>query len=119
MMPVKSSDLPTIKAKRAQVILVVGFGDAFVARVREAAANTEATITGVEAGAESAYAMQSLPLAVVMARDVIRTSSLATIARELGIGLIAIPAEGVSDARLRELIVGALAAAEARARTHR
>ena len=87
-----------------------------MARCNAAAANTEATITSVEAGAESAFVMQTLPLAVVMQRDAIRISPLATIARELGIGLIAVPDEDVSDARLKALIDGALAAAQARAR---
>ena len=112
----KPSEVPTIKAKRAHVILVIGFSAGFVRRCSDAAADTEATIAGVEAGAESAFAMQTLPLAVVMQRDGIRTSPLATIARELGIGLIAVPGEDVTDARLKELISGALAAAQARAR---
>lgn len=112
----KPSDIPTVKAKRAQVILVVGLSPSFVARCHAAAANTEATITHVEAGAEGAFAMQTLPLGVVMQRDAIRSSSLATIARELGIGLIPVPDEDVSDARLKELITGALAAAQARSR---
>lgn len=112
----KPSDVPTVKAKRAHVILVVGFSPSFVSRCNAAAAHTEATITGVEAGAESAFAMQTLPLAVVMQRDTIRSSPLATIARELGIGLIAVPGEDVPDDRLKALIDGALAAAQARAR---
>src|SRR5262245_3857977 len=101
-----SSEVPTVKAKRAQVILVVGFSAGFVSRCNAAAANTEATITGIEAGAESAFAMQTLPLAVIMQRDAIRGSPLATVARELGIGLIAVPDEDVSDARLKALIDG-------------
>lgn len=113
---VKPSDVPTVKAKRSHIILVVGFSPRFVSRVAAAAENTEATITGVEAGAEGAFAMQTLPLAVVMQRDAIRTSSLATIARELGIGLMPVPDEDVTDARLKELIAGALAAAQARSR---
>ncbi|MFT3767331.1 MAG: hypothetical protein QM820_17670 [Minicystis sp.] len=115
----KPSEVPTVKAKRSLVILVVGFGAEFVRRCDAAARGTEATVVGVEAGAESAFAMQTLPLAVVMQRDTIRTSPLATIARELGIGLIAVPGEDVTDARLKELIEGALAAAQARSRSSR
>jgi hypothetical protein len=114
--PVKPSDVPTVKAKRAQVILVVGFGPSFVSRCSAVAADTEVTVTGVEAGAEGTFAMQTLPLAVVMQRDAIRSSPLATIARELGIGLLPVQDEDVSDARLKELFTGALAAAQARSR---
>lgn len=112
----QSSDVPTVKAKRAHVILAVGLSPSFVARCHAATADTEATITAIEPGAESAFAMQTLPLAVIMQRDAMRGSPLATVARELGIGLIPVPDEDVSDARLKSLIDGALAAAQARAR---
>lgn len=112
----KPNEAPTVKAKRSPVILVVGFGAAFVRRCNEAAADSHATVVGVEAGAESAFAMQTLPIAVVMQRDGIRTSPLATIARELGIGLIPVPDEAVTDARLKELITGAVTAAQSRAK---
>ncbi|APR81872.1 Hypothetical protein A7982_07221 [Minicystis rosea] len=115
----KSSEVPTVKAKRSPVILVVGFGADFVRRCDAAATGTEATIVGIEAGAESAFTMQTLPLAVVMQRESIRTSPLATIARELGIGLIAVPGEDVTDARLKELFEGAMAASQARSRPSR
>ena len=113
---VKSTDIPTIRQKRSLVVLVVGFGPDFVGRCEKAAAGTELKVVAVEAGGESAFAMQTLPLAVVMQRDTIRTSPLASIARELGIGLLAVPGEEVTDARLKELFDGALAAGQARSR---
>jgi hypothetical protein len=114
MNSVKSTEVPTVKVQRSFVILVVGFSEGFVRRCQVLAEGTEATVTGVDLGAESAFAMQTLPLAVVMQRDGIRTSPLGTIARELGIGLIPVTGEDVTDVRLKELFDNALAAARAR-----
>jgi len=113
---VKPSDATTVKAKRSPIILVVGFGAAFVRRCNEAAAQEHATVVGVEAGAESAFAMQALPYAVVMHEAAIPTSPLATIARELGIELVALTDDTVTDARLKDLFAAALAAAQKRTR---
>jgi hypothetical protein len=113
---VKPNDAPTVKAKRSTVILVVGFDPAFVRRCNEAAAAAHATVVGVEHGAESTFAMQTLPIAVVMQSDAARTSPLGAIARELGIELIALADDTVPDARLRELINGAVMASQRRTR---
>jgi hypothetical protein len=113
---VKPSDATTVKAKRSPIILVVGFGAAFVRRCNEAAAESHATVVGVEAGAESAFAMQALPYAVVIQKSAVPTSPLASIARELGIELIELVDDTVGDARLKELFAAALSAAQKRAR---
>lgn len=106
-----SSEIPTIKTKGLPTIFVVGFSTAFVRRCEEAVAITEATVIGIEVGEDGAFPMHELPLAVVMQRDAIRGSKLALIAREIGIGLIAVPGEDITDMRLKELLQGALAAA--------
>jgi hypothetical protein len=113
---VKPSDTPTVKAKRSPVILVVGFNAAFVRRCNEAALSAHATVVGVEAGAESAFAMQTLPLAVIMEAKAVATSPLGTIARDLGIELIPIADDAVTDTRLELLITGAMLASQSRPR---
>jgi hypothetical protein len=113
---VKPSEAPTVKAKRTPVILVVGFPAAFVRRCTDVTADTHATVVGVEAGAESAFAMQTLPIVVVMRTEAVPTSPLGTIARDLGIELVTIADESVGEARLKELVVGALAASQSRAK---
>jgi hypothetical protein len=113
---VKPSDTPTVKAKRSQVILVVGFSAAFVRRCNEAALAAHATVVGVEAGAESAFAMQTLPLAVIMEAKAVASSPLGTIARDLGIEMIPLADETVTDTRLELLITGAMLASQGRAR---
>ncbi len=112
----KPNDAPTVKAKRSTVVLVVGFDAAFVRRCNEAAAAVHATVAGVEPGAESTFAMQTLPIAVVMQSDAAKTSPLGAIARELGIEMITVADDTVPDARLRELIGNAVAASQRRPR---
>lgn len=112
----KPSEAPTIKAKRSPVILVVGFGAAFVRRCNDAAAAAHATVVGVEAGAESAFAMQTLPVAVVMQRDSVAASPLGSIAHELGIELVALADDGIDDGDLRAQLERALTAAQNRSR---
>jgi hypothetical protein len=116
---VKSFDAPTVKAKRSSVILVVGFSPAFVRRCNEAASKVEATVVGVEAGAESTFAMQTLPLAVLMDETAMKSSPLCSIAPEIGVELIKVSGEDVDDARLVELITEATGAAERRRRPAR
>jgi hypothetical protein len=116
---VKSTDAPTVKAKRSSVILIVGFSPAFVRRCNDAASKVEATVVGVEAGAESTFAMQTLPLAVMMEETAMKSSPLCTIAPELGIELLKVPDEEVDDARLLELITDATTAAQRRRRASR
>ena len=113
---VKSTDAPTVKAKRSSVILIVGFSPAFVRRCNDAASKVEATVVGVEAGAESTFAMQTLPLAVMMEETAMKSSPLCTIAPELGIELLKVPGEEVDDARILELITDATTAAQRRRR---
>jgi hypothetical protein len=112
--PVKPSEAPTVKAKRTPVILVVGFPAAFVSRCADVAVDTHATVVGVDAGAESAFAMQTIPIVVVMRTEAVPTSPLGTIARDLGIELVTIADEKVGDARLKEQILAALAASQHR-----
>jgi hypothetical protein len=114
---VKPSDAPTVKAKRSPVILVVGFNAAFVRRCNDAAVAAHATVVGVEAGAESAFAMQTLPLAVIMEAKAVASSPLGTIARDLGIELIPLADDTVSDTRLEVLITGAILASQSRSRS--
>lgn len=112
----KPSDATTVKAKRAPVILVVGFGAAFVRRCNDAALSAHATVVGVEAGAESAFVMQTLPLAVMMHADALARSPLGAIAGDLGVELIPLADETVSDTRLELLITGAMLASQTRLR---
>lgn len=112
----KPSEAPTIKAKRSPVILVVGFGATFVRRCNDAASAAHATVVGVEAGAESAFAMQTLPIAVVMQHDAVAASPLGSIARELGIEVVALPDDSIGDVELGAALESALAAAQSRAR---
>jgi hypothetical protein len=111
---VKLSEAPTVKAKRSPLILVVGLSAPFVRRCDEAAAKVNATVTSVEAGAESTFAMQSLPIAVVMHETAVASSPLGTIARELGIELIAVPGEDMPEGKMEELITEAVNTARAR-----
>jgi hypothetical protein len=116
---VKSSDAPTVKAKRISVILIVGFSPAFVRRCNDAASKVGATVVGVEAGAESNFATQTLPLAVMMEETAMKSSPLCSIASELGIELLRVPGEDVDDARILELITDATTAAQRRRRATR
>lgn len=101
-------DAPTVKAKRMTIVLVVGMSPAFVERCREHATAAQATVASVEAGGESAFAMETLPAVVVMLKDAIASSPFGLIARDLGIELVPVADENVPDARLRLLIIGAL-----------
>lgn len=112
----KPSDATTVKAKRSPVILVVGFAAAFVRRCNEAAEAAHATVVGVEGGAESAFVMQTLPLAVIMRTEALKSSPLAAIAHDLGVELIPVTDENLSDTRLELLITGAMLASQARLR---
>lgn len=112
----KPNEAPTVKAKRSPVILVVGLGSAFLRRCSEASSALHATVEGVEAGAESTFAMQTIPMVVVMQKDAVATSALGSIARELGIELVAVADDKVPDAELQALLEGALNAAQKRAR---
>jgi hypothetical protein len=114
MIPVKPSDAPTVKAKRAPLVLCVGLGAAFVRRCNEAAMRASASVVAVEAGGESTFAMQTLPSAVIMHESAVPGSPLGAIARELGIELVTITDEQLSDERIEELVHGALAAARER-----
>jgi hypothetical protein len=116
---VKPSEAPTVKAKRSPVILIVGFGAPFVRRCNDAASKLNATVVSVEAGAESTYAMQTLPIAVVMLATAIPGSPLGTIARELGIELVAVADETPPEGQLEELITEAVTTARERWRMSR
>jgi hypothetical protein len=116
---VKPSEAPTVKAKRSPVILVVGFGAPFVHRCNDAALKVNATVVSVEAGAESTFAMQTLPIAVVMSQSAIASSPLGTIARELGIELIAVADETPPEGHLEELVTEAVTTARERWRMSR
>lgn len=111
---VKASEVPTVKAKRSPIVLVVGFSASFVRRCNDAALTVSASVTGVEVGAESAFATQTIPIAIVMQSAAVRSSPLGSIARELGIELIALPDENVADAALHELITTAVTKARSR-----
>lgn len=115
----KPSDAPTIKAKRSPVILLVGLDATLVRRCREAAIRVNATVESVEAGGESTFAMQTLPIAIVMHESAVPASPLGTIARELGIELIAITGEAALEGRIEQLITAAVNAAHERWRTAR
>lgn len=115
----KPSEAPTVKAKRSPVILVVGFGAPFVRRCDAAAVKLNATVVSVEAGAESTFAMQTLPIAVVMSESAIAASPLGTIARELGIELVSVADETPPEGHLEELITDAITAARDRWRMSR
>ncbi len=104
----KPSEAPTVKAKRSPLILLVGLSGPFVRRCNDAAGKVQATVVAVDAGAESTFAMQALPIAVVMHENAVPGSPLGTIARELGIELIAIADENLSDERLEALVTGAV-----------
>jgi len=116
---VKPSEAPTVKAKRSPLIMVVGLGAPFVRRCHDAAAKVNATVVGVEAGSESSFAMQSLPIAVVMHESAVASSPFGTIAGELGIELIRIADEALPDGKLEELITTAVGAARERWRMGR
>jgi hypothetical protein len=116
---VKTSDAPTVKAKRSPLVLCVGLGASFVRRCNEAAAKANASVVAVEAGAESTYAMQSLPSAVLMHESAVPSSPLGAIARELGIELVTIDDETLPDTKVEELVIGALSAARERWRQSR
>src|SRR5579871_6723291 len=111
MPAVKPSEAPTVKAKRSPLILLVGLSAAFVRRCNEAAAKVHATVVAVEAGAESNFAMQTLPIAVVMHENAVPGSPLGSIARELGIQLIPLADEDLPDAKLDALVADAITAA--------
>ncbi len=115
----KPSEAPTVKAKRSPLILLAGLSAPFVRRCHDAAAKVQATVASVEAGAESTFAMQSLPIAVVMHENAVPGSPLGTIARELGIELIPLADESLPDSELEALIEGALNAARVRWRMSR
>jgi len=116
---VKPSEAPTVKAKRSPLILLVGLSAAFVRRCNDAAMKVQATVVAVEAGAESTFAMQTLPIAVVMHENAVPGSPLGTIARELGIELIPLADEDLPDAELETLITGAVTTARQRWRMSR
>lgn len=110
----KPSEAPTVKAKRSPLILIVGLDAPFVRRCNEAAVKVNATVASVEPGAESTFAMQSLPIAVVMHESAVPASPLGSVARELGIELIAIPGDDMPDGKVEELITQAVEAARVR-----
>lgn len=110
----KPNEAPTVKAKRSPLILLVGLSAAFVRRCHEAAGKVHATVVAVEAGAESTFAMQTLPVAVVMHENAVPRSPLGTIARELGIELIPLADEDLPDDKLEALIAGAVNTARER-----
>jgi hypothetical protein len=116
---VKPSEAPTIKAKRSPVILLVGMDAQFVRRSAEAAIKVNATVESVEAGGESTFAMQTLPIAIVMHEKAVPSSPLGTIARELGIELIAVPEEDLPEGRIEQLITAAVNTAHERWRVTR
>jgi hypothetical protein len=116
---VKTSEAPTIKAKRSPVILLVGLDAQFVGRCQDAAIKVNATVESVEAGGESTFAMQTLPIAIVMHQRAVSASPLGTIARELGIELIAIPDEGLPEGRIEQLVTEAVGTAHERWRVTR
>ncbi len=118
-MVVKPSEAPTIKAKRSPLILIVGLGAPFVRRANAAALGLNATVVAVEAGAESTFAMQTLPIAVVMQESALPGSPLGTIARELGIELLTITEEDLPEGKVEELITGVIDAAHERWRPSR
>ena len=115
----KPSDAPTVKAKRSPLVLIVGFGAPFVRRCNDAAVKLNATVVSVEAGAESTFAMQTLPIAVVMAASAIPGSPRGSIARELGIELIPVTDEDPPEGQLEQLIVDAVTTARERWRMSR
>lgn len=106
---VKPSEAPTIRAKRSPVVLVIGCGEEFVRRCAVAAAQREATVVAVAAGEESEFVAHTLPVAVVMPVSAARTSTLATIARDLRITLATVEDETMSDEAVTALITGAIA----------
>jgi hypothetical protein len=110
------SDAPTLRAKRSPIILVVGFSDDFVRRCGEAAARHQTTVAGVAEGAESTFIMQAVPNAVVMRESAAVGSALAKIAPDLGIELVTLADEDVSDAALDDLIAKAIALTHVRQR---
>jgi hypothetical protein len=116
---VKSSDAPTVKAKRSPVILLVGLGAPFVRRCHDAAAKVNATVVSVETGGESTFAMQTLPIAVVMHESAVPASPLGTIARELSIELIAIADESLPEGQIEQFITEAVNTARERWRMTR
>jgi hypothetical protein len=116
---VKPSEAPTIKAKRTPLILIVGLGAPFVRRANAAAVGLNATVVSLEAGAESTFAMQSLPIAVVMHESALPGSPLGTIARELGIELLTISDEALPEGKVEELITTVVTAAHVRWRMNR
>jgi hypothetical protein len=116
---VKPSEAPTVKAKRSPLILLVGLSAPFVRRCNDAAAQINATVVSVEAGAESTFAMQTLPIAVVMLESAVAASPLGAIARELGIELVAIPGEDLPEGRIEALIGEAVSTARERWRMSR
>jgi hypothetical protein len=116
---VKPSEAPTVKAKRSPVILLFGLGAPLVHRCHDAAVKVNATVVSVEAGGESTFAMQTLPIAVVMHESAVPVSPLGTIARELGIELIAIADEALPEGRIEQLIIDAVKTARERWRMTR
>ena len=110
----KPSEAPTVKAKRSPLVLLVGLGAPFARRCQEAAVKVNATVVSVETGAESTFAMQTLPIAVVMHESAVAASPLGAIARELGIELIAIPGEDLADGAIEALITEAVSTARQR-----
>jgi hypothetical protein len=116
---VKPSEAPTIKAKRSPLILLVGLSAAFVRRCNEAATKVQATVVAVEMGAESSFAMQTLPIAVVMHEHAVPASPLGSIARELNIELIPLADEDLPDAQIEALITNAITSARERWRMSR
>lgn len=63
--------------------------------------------------------MQTLPIAIVMHEKAVPSSPLGTIARELGIELIAIPDGGLPEGRIEQLITAAVNTAHERWRVVR
>jgi hypothetical protein len=116
---VKPSEAPTIKAKRSPLILIVGLSTPFVRRCHDAALKVQATVVAVEAGAESTFAMQTLPIAVVMHENAVPGSPLGSIARELGIELIPLADEDLPEDKLEAMIAEAVATARERWRMTR
>lgn len=115
----KPSEAPTVKAKRSPLILLVGLSAPFVRRCNDAAVKVQASVVAVEAGAESTFAMQTLPIAVVMHEHAVPASPLGSIARELGIELIPLADEDLPDDKLEALVTGAVTTARERWRMSR
>jgi hypothetical protein len=112
---VSHRDAPTIKAKRAPVLLLVGVDDALAQRCQRAAAASGVAVASN--AAESTLAMQSLPLAILFHERALGTSPIARVAREVGIEMRS-ATEELPDAALNALIDEMIRAARAPVARH-